>query len=598
LAPQGRGERDERGEIHRAGVGVSPGIGIGRAYIVGTDAISAPRHHVSVDEVEDEIARLHRAIQLSDRQLEKIKQQLAAESEEETDFHIITAHQLMLHDEHLVDATIQYVRDDKINAEWALRKAVDDINGVFEAIEDEYFRERASDVAHVAERLLGNLLGRSEDFDPPPDAIVVGYDLSPAEASMLHRAAVAGLITDAGGKTSHTAIIARAHEIPAVVGLESITDVVESDDLMIVDGGTGTVIIRPSPATVVAYRDQQRRQAARGAVLMSNRDLPAETRDGVAIQLHANIDGPDEIISALEHGAVGVGLVRSEYLFMTTDRVPDEDDHYRMAKATVDAMGGRPAILRTFDLGADKLARVVEQAALEEPNPALGLRSVRLCMHELGRGMFRSQLRGFLRASMHGPMKIMFPMISGVAELRAAKAVVEAVKQELREEGIAFDEKLPLGIMIEMPSAAATADQLAVECDFFSIGTNDLIQYTMAVDRVNEYVSYLYEPLHPAVLRLVCGVAEAAHARGIPVSVCGEMAGDPLVAPVLVGLGIHDLSMSAVSIPEVKAVLRATSVGDLERLVEKMLAMPTAAEIRAEISDYLDELGVTRGSGR
>jgi phosphotransferase system enzyme I (PtsI) len=589
--------RDEREEIRRVGIGVAGGIGIGRAYIVGRDAVSAPRHHIEPDDIDAEIARLRRAIQVSDRQLDKIKQQLAA-SAEETDFHIITAHQLMLHDEHLVDATIAYIKDEKINAEWALRKATDDIRTVFEAIEDEYFRERISDIAHVAERLLGNLLGRNEDFDPPPDAIVVGHDLSPAEASLLHKAAVSGLITDAGGKTSHTAIIARAHEIPAVVGLENITEVVESDDLLIVDGGTGTVIIRPSPQTVVQYRDQQRRQAARGAVLLSNRDLPAETRDGVAIQLHANIDGPDEIPSALEHGAIGVGLVRSEYLFMTGDAVPDEEAHYQMARSVIEQMAGRTATLRTFDLGADKLARFMEETALEEPNPALGLRSVRLCMHELGRPMFRSQLRGFLRASVAGPMRIMFPMISGVAELRAAKAVVAAVQQQLRDEGVPFDEKIPIGIMIEMPSAAVTADQLATEADFFSIGTNDLIQYTMAVDRVNEFVSYLYEPLHPALLRLVCGVAEAAHARGIPVSVCGEMAGDPLVAPVLVGLGIHELSMSAVSIPEVKAVLRATSLGDLERLVEKMLAMPTAAEIRAEISDYLDELGVQRGTGR
>jgi phosphotransferase system enzyme I (PtsI) len=588
--------RDEREEIRRVGVGVAGGIGIGRAYMVGADSISAPQYHVEPDEIDAEVARLHRAIAISDRQLDKIKQQLAA-STEETDFHIVTAHQLMLHDEHLVDATIAYVKDERINAEWALRKAVDDIRGVFEAIEDEYFRERISDIAHVAERLLGNLLGRQEEFDPPPDAIVVGHDLSPAEASQLHRAAVSGLITDVGGRTSHTAIIARAHEIPAVVGLENITQVVESDDLLIVDGGTGTVIIRPSPQTVVQYREQQRRQAARGAVLLSNRDLPAETRDGVAIQLHGNIDGPDEIPSALEHGAVGIGLVRSEYLFLTGEAVPDEEDHYQMAKSVIEQMAGRTATLRTFDLGADKLAHFMEEAALEEPNPALGLRSVRLCMHELGRPMFRSQLRGFLRASVHGPMRIMFPMISGVGELRAARAVVAAVQQQLRDEGIPFDEKIPIGIMIEMPSAAVTADQLAMECDFFSIGTNDLIQYTMAVDRVNEYVSYLYEPLHPALLRLVCGVAEAAHARGIPVSVCGEMAGDPLVAPVLVGLGVHELSMSAVSIPEVKAVLRATSVGDLERLVEKMLAMPTAAEIRVEISDYLDELGVQRGAG-
>jgi phosphoenolpyruvate-protein phosphotransferase (PTS system enzyme I) len=589
--------RDEREELRRTGVGVSSGIAIGRAYMVGRDSLSTPQYHVEADETDGEVARLQRAIQVSDRQLDKIKQQLAR-SGEETDFHIVTAHQLMLHDEHLVDAAIRYIGDDRINAEWALRKAVDDIRQVFEAIEDEYFRERISDIAHVAERLLGNLLGRQEVFAPPPDAIVVAHDLSPADAATLHKAAVAGLLTDAGGRTSHTAIIARAHEIPAVVGLEEITDVVETDDLLIVDGGTGTVIIRPSPATVVAFREQQRRQAARGAVLLSNRDLPAETRDGVAIQLHANIDSADEIPSALDHGAIGVGLVRSEYLFMAGDAAPDEEAHYRMARSVVDQLAGRVATLRTFDLGADKLATFLATTELEEPNPALGLRSVRLCMHDLGRDMFRCQLRGFLRASAHGPMRIMFPMISGVAELRATKAVVESVKDQLRDDGIPFDERVPIGIMVEMPSAAVTADQLAVECDFFSIGTNDLIQYTMAVDRVNEYVSYLYEPLHPALLRLICGIAEAAHARGIPVSVCGEMAGDPLVAPVLVGLGIHELSMSAVAIPEVKSVLRATSVGDLERLVEKMLALPTAAEIRVEISDYLDELGIQRGAGR
>jgi phosphoenolpyruvate-protein phosphotransferase (PTS system enzyme I) len=588
--------RDEREEIRRTGLGVSAGIGIGRAYMVGRDSISAPQYHVDADEVEAEIARLQRAIASSDRQLERIKQQLAS-SHEETDYHIVTAHQLMLHDEHLVDATIRYLRDEQVNAEWALRKAVGDIRVVFDAIEDEYFRERISDIAHVAERLLGNLLGRREAFHPPPDAIVVGHDLSPAEAAQLHRAAVAGLITDVGGRTSHTAIIARAHEIPAVVGLEDVTQVIESDDLLIVDGAAGTVIVHPSPQTVVQYRDLQRRQAARGAALLSNRDLPAETRDGVAIQLHANLDGPEEVAGALEHGATGVGLVRSEYLFMKREGLPTEEGHYHMARSVIEQMGGRLVTLRTFDLGADKLARFVEDAELEEPNPALGLRSVRLCMHELGRQLFRCQLRGFLRASVHGPMRIMFPMISGVAELRAAKAVLLAVQQQLRDEGVAFAEGIPIGIMIEMPSAAVIADQLALECDFFSIGTNDLIQYTMAVDRANELVSYLYEPLHPALLRLVCGVAEAAHARGIPVSVCGEMAGDPVVAPVLVGLGIHELSMSAVAIPEVKAALRASAVAELEGLVEKMLAMPTAAEIRAEITDYLEVSGVPR-SGR
>ncbi|MCA9676364.1 MAG: phosphoenolpyruvate--protein phosphotransferase [Kofleriaceae bacterium] len=591
--------RDGREEIIRSGVPVSSGIGIGRAYLVGRQAGKIPRHHVEADEVDAEIARLHRAIHASDRQLEKIKQQLAEESESETDFHIVTAHQLMLHDEHLVDATIRYVRDELINTEWALRKAVDDIRAVFEAIEDEYFRERASDVDHVADRVMAALLGRDEDeFDPPPDAIVVADDLSPADAARLHRAAVAGLVTDAGGKTSHTAIVARAHEIPAVVGLEDITEVIESDDLLIVDGSSGVVIVNPSASTVVEYRDAQRRQAARGAVLMSNRDLPSQTRDGVEVHLFANIDGPDEIAGALEHGARGVGLTRSEYLFMTSDRLPDEAAHFEMARSVIAQMTGMPATLRTFDLGADKLAGFLEEARLDEPNPALGLRSVRLCLHDLGLPLFRTQLRGLLRASALGPMRIMFPMISGVAELRAARGLLEEIKAELRAEQLPFDEHVAVGIMIEMPSSAITADLLARECDFFSIGTNDLIQYTMAVDRVNEYVSYLYEPLHPALLRLIHGVSRAARDAGIPAAVCGEMAGDPLVAPVLAGMGIHELSMSAVSIPEVKSVLRATTMSDLERLVAKVLTLATAAEVRQEVADYLDELGIQRGGSR
>jgi phosphoenolpyruvate-protein phosphotransferase (PTS system enzyme I) len=585
----------ERVEARRQGIGVSPGIAIGRAYLVGRDSVKTPRHHVEDDEVDDEVARLRRAIAQSDRQLEKVKQKLA--SENESDFHIISAHQLMLHDEHLVDAAIGYIRREKINAEWALRRAVDDIQLVFEAIDDAYFRERTSDVEFVFERIVRNLLGRATGpLSPPPDAIVVAYDLSPADTAQLHRAAVAGLLTDAGGKTSHTAIIARAHEIPAVVGLEDITELVETDDLLIVDGASGTVIVNPTREAVVEFREEQRRQAAAGAVLLSNRDLPARTCDGVDVQLYANIDGPDEIASAIEHGAVGVGLTRTEYMFMTSSRLPDEEDHYRAAVEVIERMGGRPVTIRTFDLGADKLAGFLDPDE-EEANPALGLRSIRLCLTELGMPLFKAQLRGLLRASAHGALRIMFPMISGVGELRAARAVVEDVKEELRRAQVPFDEQVKLGIMIEMPSAAMTADLLAREADFFSIGTNDLIQYTMAVDRVNEAVSYLYEPLHPALLRLIGGVARAARAASVPVTVCGEMAGDPVVAPVLVGLGIHELSMSSVSIPEVKSALRQISVADVEQLVERVLALSTAVEVRDEVTAYLDDLGAGRGGG-
>jgi phosphoenolpyruvate-protein phosphotransferase (PTS system enzyme I) len=567
-------------------LGVSSGIAFGRAYLIGRDTLKAPRHHIEADDIDTEVARLYKAIGLSDKQLAKIKEKLA--SENESDYHIITAHQMMLHDEHMVGAAVEYIKEDKINAEWALRRAVDDIRSVFDSIEDPYLRERKSDVEFVFDRVLRNLLGRmTGPLAPPPDAVVVAYDLSPADTAQLHKAAVSGLITDAGGKTSHTAIIARAHEIPAVVGLEDITEVVETDDLLVIDGATGVVIVNPSAATVAEYRDEQRRQVAQGMHLQTMKDLPARLRDGTDIQLLANIDGPEEIDDAIDYGAVGVGLFRTEYLYMTGEVLPDEEAHYTNACKVLEKLKGRPATIRTFDLGADKLAKFVEEADLDEMNPALGLRSVRLCLSDLGKDLFRAQLRGLLRASAHGPIKLMFPMISGVQELRAVKAIVDDVKMELRTAGIDFDEQIKLGIMIEMPSAALTADLLAKECDFFSIGTNDLIQYTMAVDRVNEYVSYLYEPLHPALMRLIAMVVDAAKAAAIPVTVCGEMAGEPMIASVLVGLGIRELSMSAVSIPEVKDAVRQMALEDTQRLVARVRTVSTSAEVRAIVSAYM-----------
>jgi phosphoenolpyruvate-protein phosphotransferase (PTS system enzyme I) len=582
----------DRVETRRQGLGVSAGIAFGRAYLIGRDTLKAPRHHIEPDDVDTEVARLYKAIAASDKQLAKIKEKLA--SENESDYHIITAHQMMLHDEHLVGAAVGYMREESINAEWALRRAVDDIRAVFDQIEDEYLRERRSDVEFVFERVLRNLLGRDTGpLSPPPDAIVVAYDLSPADTAQLHKAAVAGLITDAGGKTSHTAIIARAHEIPAVVGLENITEVVETDDLILIDGGSGIVIVNPTAATVGEYRDEQRRQVAAGALLHAMRDLPARTRDDTDISLFANIDGSDELDDALDYGAMGVGLFRTEYLFMGAV-LPDEEMHYTTTKAVIERLGGLPFTIRTFDLGADKLAPFLEAADLGEANPALGLRSIRLCLTDLGKGLFKSQLRGLLRASAHGPIKIMFPMISGIAELRAVKVVVDEVKTELAGEGIPFDNDTKLGIMIEMPSAALTADLLAQECDFFSIGTNDLIQYTMAVDRVNEYVSYLYEPLHPSLLRLIEMVAKAANAANVPVTVCGEMAGEPMIAPVLLGLGIRELSMSAVSVPEVKATIRATTISEAEALITRVKKLSTAAEIRAMVSEFVFGLAAQR----
>jgi phosphoenolpyruvate-protein phosphotransferase (PTS system enzyme I) len=580
-----------RGELRKEGTGAAHGIGIGRAFLIDRRRLKTPKYHVEADRVDDEVSRFRRALDASDRQLERIKEKLETREESEH-YAIIAAHQLILRDEHLVDEAIRYIREEYVNAEWALQRTVEHIKGVFDAIEDDYFRERRSDVDFVGERVMRNLMGhKTELVRPPPDAVVIAHDLSPADTAQLYRAAVAGLVTDAGGKTSHTAIIARAREIPAVVGLEDITQIVGTGDLVIVDGTRGIVIVNPSPATVTEYRDVARQEAALGAALLSTADLPAVSRDGVKVALWANIDHPEEIPAALRHGADGIGLYRTEYLFMTAERIPTEEEHYNIAREVLEPLEGKPAVFRTFDLGADKLSRLFGDLHIEA-NPALGLRSTRLCLTEPVRPMFKAQLRGLLRASMHGNLRIMFPMISGLGELRRALEVLDEARAELRASGTEFDEATPVGVMVEMPSACMVSDLLAREVDFFSIGTNDLIQYTLAVDRVNEHVAYLYEPLHPALLRLIRMVVQSARAAGIPIAVCGEMAGDPAVAPVLLGLGIDELSMNAVSVPEVKSVVRHSTVSELYQLVEEVLCIPTAHEIKQAVAAYVAKAGL------
>ncbi|MCG8421796.1 MAG: phosphoenolpyruvate--protein phosphotransferase [Proteobacteria bacterium] len=572
--------------LRKQGTPASSGIGIGRAYLVDRRRIKVPKRRIRFDQVEDEVERFQVALKGSDRQLERIKQKLEERTESEH-YKIIEAHQLILHDEHLVDEAIGFIQHERINAEWALKRTVEHIKGVFDAIEDDYFRERRSDVDFVGERILRNLLGRdTTPVRPPPDAIVVAHDLSPADTSQLYRAAVAGLVTDAGGKTSHTAIIARAHEVPAVVGLENITSAVETGDLLIVDGSMGVVIVNPDTETVVEYRELARKEAIFGAALLRNRDLPAITADGIDVELVANIDYADEIPFAVDHGAVGIGLFRTEYLFMNEDnRIPNEEEHYRTVCSVLEFLGGRTATIRTFDLGADKMSSLIGDQ-YPEANPALGLRSIRLCLTKSVRPHFKAQLRALLRASSCGPLRIMFPMISGLEELRDARAVLDEAADELEGEGIPYDPNTPVGIMIEMPSAVMVSDLLAREVDFFSIGTNDLIQYSLAVDRVNEHVSYLYQPIHPAMLRLIRQVVDTATQHDIAVAVCGEMAGDPLVVPVLLGLGLRELSMNAVSIPEVKNIIRSSRMSELHALIDKISYLHTVSEVRSVVHDY------------
>jgi phosphotransferase system enzyme I (PtsI) len=566
-----------------AGIGASPGIAIGRAHLLDRRRVKTPKNHIPPEAIEVEVARLEAAIRQSYEQLDHIKQRLK-EAHGEEHFRILEAHQLILNDEHLVVPAKRFIREEQINAEWALRRAVEDIKSIFDRVEDDYFRERRSDVDFVGDRILRNLLGENvEGMAPPPDAVVVAHNLSPADTAQLHRAAIAGFVTDAGGITSHAAIMARSFEIPAVVGLDDVTSRVGTGDLIIVDGARGEVLLNPPPSLVLDYRARARRRVAIEQELLKNRELPAETPDGTRVGLLANVELLDEIPGALNHGAEGIGLYRTEFLFMNRADLPREEEHLSHTRAALERLGVLPATFRTCDLGGDKATQI--GAPLAEPNPALGMRSIRLCLKE--RDLFKTQLRGLLRASPYGKMRLMFPMISGVGELREAKAVLAEVTEELRQEGKPFAADIPVGIMIELPAAAMTADLLAREADFFSIGTNDLIQFALAADRVNEHVGYLYRPLHPAILRMVRFVVDAAHAAGIPVAMCGEMAGDPSLALVLLGLGLDELSMNPTAIPLVKSIIRGLPAKAARDLALKVLDLPTPDEIEAAVREVM-----------
>ena len=566
------------------GIAASPGLAVGPAFIVERRKIKTPKRSIEEADVAAELARFDTALDASDAQLERVKKKLA-EREGDDHFQILEAHQLILKDEHLVEPTRRRIRDERINAEWALRSTVEEIKAIFDAIEEGYFRERRSDVDFVGERILRNLLGvDTTPSTPPAGAIVVAHDLSPADTAHLHRVECAAFVTDVGGRTSHSAILARAFEIPAVVGTEEITEEVVNGDWLIVDGFRGEVIIRPTQEQKEDYRERAAKHIAHLQALLANRDQLAQTKEGARVRLFANLELVDEVAGAVDHGAEGVGLFRTEFLYLGRTDLPSEEEHFQTAIRVLRRLYPMPATFRTFDLGGDK---VVPFLMLEEENPALGLRSIRLCLRE--RGLFKTQLRGLLRASAYGKMRVMFPMISGVDELRQARAVLEEARAELKIERVAMDENLEIGVMVEMPSAVMVADQLAREVSFLSIGTNDLIQYALAIDRVNEHVAYLYHPLHPAILRMVDRVVKAGHAAGIRVGMCGEMASDPLFSAVLLGLGLDELSMNAAAIPAVKAILRGARLDECQKLATAALDLPTAAEVEALVEKKMHE---------
>ncbi len=563
------------------GIGASPGIAIGQPFQVDRVRMVTVERRLAREEVAGEVDSFLEAVQLSKQQLEEVK---AAVSDAEMAEHlyIIDTHLLILEDQMLVDDTVALVRDELINAEGALKRTLDKFRQVFDRIEDEYLRDRRTDIDSIGERLMRNLMGQTQQSlcDIDRKAIVVAHDLSPADTMQMNRDKIIGFVTDVGGRTSHTAILARSMGIPAVIGMETISTIVPRGTLMIIDGSSGMVILNPTEETLQAYQEKKAAYEKRQTEYLSFTDLLAETIDGHRVVLRGNVELADEVPLAQRYGAEGVGLFRSEFLFLNRPVPPSEEEQVQGYRAVVEAMAPHSVTIRTLDLGGDKFVPEINLA--DELNPAMGLRAVRFSLKE--RRLFKAQLRAILRASAFGQVRMMFPMISGIAEIRDCKAILAEAQKELTEEGAPFDAQMPIGIMIEIPSAAIVADMLASEVDFFSVGTNDLIQYLLAVDRGNEHVAYLYEPLHPAVLRALRSICQAARDAGIPVSMCGEMAADPFYSQVLLGLGFNELSMNPPDVPRVKQILRQTTCQQAELLLEKLLLLKTASEV----SRYLE----------
>jgi phosphotransferase system enzyme I (PtsI) len=492
---------------------------------------------------------------------------------------------MILRDEMLLQDTVDTIRKKKVNAEWALDLTLEKLDTAFKAIEDEYLRERRSDLHYVAARIFRNLLGKKHDdiTKIKGKVIVVAHDLSPADTLQMNLEHVAGFITDIGGKVSHTAILSRSLGIPAVVGGEVATSLINGGDLLIINGETGEVVINPTEEVSQSFLERKRRTKPIGREILKYASLAAETRDGVRVRLQANIEMVEEISSAKMHGAEGIGLYRTEILYLNRKDLPTEEEHFQTYRGLLESIYPATATIRTLDIGGDKF--LPNYSKNNELNPALGLRAIRFSLKETE--IFKTQLRGILRASVHGSLRILLPMISGIEEVRQAKGILEEMKKSLAKAKIPFDEEIKIGAMIEIPSASDIADILAKEVNFFSIGTNDLIQYALAVDRINEHVSYLYEPLHPAVLRIIRRVVLSGHEAEIPVAICGEMAAEPLYAVVLLGLGLDEFSMNPGSIPKVKKVLRKARFEEARSLVEQLFQFPTASEIEAFLRNWM-----------
>jgi phosphotransferase system enzyme I (PtsI) len=574
-------------EIRFEGAGVSPGIARGRVHVARDELEDVVRYRIAPSQVTDEIARFETALIQTRMQILQMQQRIA-ESIGAKDAAIFDAHLLVVEDRTLIDEVLRKLETDLCNVEWIFQEVATRYAETLNRIDDPYLRERALDIQDVTKRVIGNLQGKGPKtflaLDEPH--ILIAHNLTPSDTASINKANVLGVATDLGSRTSHAAILARSLNIPAIVGLHDITAKLETGQHVLLDGNDGWLIVDPTPTTLADYAQIESKRAKVTAKLKELRETTSTTRDGRHIVLSANIELPGDVDAVEANGAEGVGLYRTEFLYLNRPSLPTEDEQYEIYRKVAERVRPDPLIIRTFDLGGDKLAPGTVDIA-DELNPFLGWRAIRFCLENLD--IFKTQLRAILRASSVGNVKIMFPMISGLDELRRAIAVLDECKVELRSSKIDMAERLEVGAMIEIPSAAICASVLAREVDFLSIGTNDLIQYALAVDRVNEKIAHLYEPTHPAVLRLLKMIADGAHDHNLWVGVCGEMAGDIALVPLLLGLGMDELSTAAILVPRVKRAVQSLTIPECRELVEETFKLNTASEILARCLELADK---------
>jgi phosphotransferase system enzyme I (PtsI) len=571
-------------EIVKYGISAAPGIAIGKAFLQDSELLVVPVTRLADDQIEKEVALFQSGLKQTKQELVSIRSHIAEEMGE-NHARIFDAHLMILDDVMVSEDTIALIRKEQIGAAAAFQRVVNRVLTSFDKIEDQYLKDRYVDVKDVKRRVLRHLLGRGKGIvdKPREPSVIVAHDLSPSDTAQMDRRMALAYATDMGGRTSHTAIMARSQGAPAVVGLEDLFGSVENGDTIIVDGNTGSVVVNPTERTIVDYEAEIKRFKELENQLLTLTHYPAVTLDDKEFMLCANLDLPEEVDSVLEYGGQGVGLFRTEYFFISQDYLPTEDEQYKMYRSVTESLGDRPVTFRTIDIGGDKIVGYLNSSA--ELNPFMGWRGIRFCLTR--KDIFKAQLRALYRASAHGNVRIMFPMIAQIEEVIQAKEICKEVQEELKRGKYQFNPDVELGIMVETPSAVAMADAMAREADFFSIGTNDLIQYTLAVDRGNAKISHLYQHLHPSIIRFIKSTVEAAHKRKIHVGVCGEMCGDPLSVLVLIGMGIDEFSTGPTMIPEIKRIIRSVTFDECKSLVRRILRFRTTSEIEREIEGFL-----------